>query len=124
MKIPRERRQELINVFRERHPGVGMSFREIDDESVEIIAHGSVDLAIIDEVSEFPDPRAIYACACVELDPASEKPIKVKRNACEVWCYASNAMRALLAMGKLAVGDKVLVAFVDGDREKPCVAIG
>ena len=57
------------------------------------------------------------------FDMNAEKPLRVgrihKNQEVETNCYVTERIRELYQAGKLAVGDFVLIQFVDGDPDKP-----
>jgi len=84
------------------------------------VDEGELDAALA-ELAAHPDLRGSRMAEIVELDNTRTRPVKVKRGKHEAWCYVGAPMKFLLTEGRLVVGDKVLVVFVDGDRSKPVI---
>jgi hypothetical protein len=59
----------------------------------------------------------------LEMNPGQERPLRVQRTyrgeQFTVRCYVTKDLVDLYQAGELAVGDFVLVMFVDGDRNQP-----
>lgn len=78
---------------------------------------------ILDPDWQQPAPTRIFWACVAEISPGQERPLRVTR----VWksrtytvdCYITQDVIDIYQAGNLAVGDYVLVMFVDGHRAKP-----
>lgn len=65
--------------------------------------------------------RSIYFVEVEAIDAEKPKPVTVKRKDATLDCYVTERAIELYKAGKLTAGDIVLIAFVDGDPNKPVI---
>jgi hypothetical protein len=70
-------------------------------------------------------PASTYWARIIEIDTGRDRPVRVARNwggdTITRWAYAAQQVADLYAAGRLAAGDRVLVEFVDQNKDQPCV---
>jgi len=67
--------------------------------------------------------ESLFFATIESINPENEKPLRVKRtfqgSEYHINCYITFTIKQGLTAGKIVVGDKVLIGFVDADISKP-----
>jgi len=118
------RHDELFAALQDRYPppAFGFIIHDLGDSWHVTVNRGdNVDLDTgLQSYESYQQMDRVYWVE-VTATRQDSKPIQVKCGEYQVWCYATAPMQALVTVGKVTVGQKVLVAFIDGDRSMPVV---
>lgn len=106
------------------YPSASYSVEETPTQVILRIVGGVSEVEVdagLQRVESYPDTTILYWATVTQLDAASTRPVRAKRGQYEAWCYVTAPMKFLFTQGKVAVGDKVLVGFIDGDSALPVI---
>lgn len=115
---------ELFAALQDRYPSPNFGFSIIDSgDSWRVTMTRGENVDLDTDLQSYEAYRQLSGFYWAEVVATRQdtKPIQVKRGQHQGWCYATAPMQALIAAAKVSIGQKVLVCFIDGDRDKLCV---